>query len=286
MTCDRHCFVDFREAAVLDVETTGLDPQKDRVISVSVLVFDFQTAAYEQRIDGQTFDALVNPRIPIPTEATKVHGIKDRHVAEAEPFSAVAARLREFIGTRPLVGHNVQFDKRFLNAELKRAGERMLTKNRGYCTQQRLREHMSALYGIQRRYWSLDDLVAQLNIDGRVGKQHNAAEDVLLTAKAASLFYALDNGLLDPDRDEDWPAPREAGQPRWRKAGSRPSKHASRTATDDRVRAPQSRRAEEPASAGPPEPPKDRPTTTGRSGTKVAVGIVVVLVVLLVLSSA
>jgi DNA polymerase-3 subunit epsilon len=264
MTCDRHCFTDFREAAVLDVETTGLDPQEDRVISVSVLVFDFETAAREQRIDGQTFDALVNPSVPIPADATKVHGIKDRDVAEAEPFSAVAAQLRDFIGSRPLIGHNVQFDKRFLNAELKRAGERMLTKNRGYCTQQRLREHMSALYGIQKRYWSLDDLVAQLNIDGRAGKQHNAAEDVLLTAKAASLFYSLDNGFLDGDGAEGGVASAASG---------------------DEPRRPQSRGAEKPASARPPRPPKDRRTKTGRSGMKVVVGIVVIVVVLLALSS-
>jgi oligoribonuclease (3'-5' exoribonuclease) len=82
MTCDRHCFTDFREAAVLDVETTGLDPEEDQVISVSVLVFDFETAAREQRIDGKTFDALVNLGTPILAEATKV-GIPQNVVGEA-----------------------------------------------------------------------------------------------------------------------------------------------------------------------------------------------------------
>ena len=258
MTCDQNCFVGFREAAVVDVETTGLSPDRDRIVAVSVLTLDFDEAARSERIEGQTFDALVNPGVPIPKEASRVHGISDADVAGEETFDDIAGRLRDFIGTRPLVGHNVQFDKRFLNTELKRAGQRMLTKNRPYCTQKRFREHMEARYGNRRRFWKLDDLLDELGIEGRASNTHNAAEDVLLTTKAGVLFYSLDNGLLWKDgRDVDttrrgWPS-RTGPNPGPSEPPKR-SKPDSATSVS-KVQAPTRSASDK----GPPGPPKDRP---------------------------
>src|SRR5690606_25508066 len=60
---------------------------------------------------------FVNAGQPIPREIQELTAITEADVATAPPFSAVAGHLADFIGDRPLVGQNVQFDLSFLAAE-------------------------------------------------------------------------------------------------------------------------------------------------------------------------
>ena len=91
----------------IDVETTGLKPATDRIISVSAIRF-------EDWEPVEIFYTLVNPETSIPVEVTKINHITDNMVANAPTFPQVAESLSEFIEKSNLVGHNIAFDLAFL----------------------------------------------------------------------------------------------------------------------------------------------------------------------------
>ncbi|HQZ71088.1 MAG TPA: exonuclease domain-containing protein [Anaerolineae bacterium] len=102
--------------AVVDVETTGLSPERgDRVIEVAVLRVE---------PDGrrELYSALVNPGRPIDPRASAVNGIRDVDVADAPPFADLTDSLSASWQGAVLVAHNAPFDLGFLRAEFALAG--------------------------------------------------------------------------------------------------------------------------------------------------------------------
>ncbi len=95
-----------------DTETTGVRPEKDRIIEI---------AAYDPDRD-LSFVQFVNPGCPIPSESTAITGITDEMVASASNFEAVGREFMEFCGHDAiLIAHNNErFDKLFLEAEASR----------------------------------------------------------------------------------------------------------------------------------------------------------------------
>ena len=130
--------IGFDEACVLDVETTGLDPQKDRIVEVAAIRVDFRKSG-EDQVRCPTFVSRFNPGVPIPKRASDVNGITNEAVADAGRFADEAQALRDFIGSVPVIGHNISFDKKFLSSEFKRAGVKTLHRNKSYCTMWRFR---------------------------------------------------------------------------------------------------------------------------------------------------
>ncbi|MBN2037053.1 MAG: hypothetical protein JW768_09955 [Chitinispirillaceae bacterium] len=103
----------------IDVETTGLDFSRDRVIEVGAVKF----------IGGKTseeFSSFVNPEVPVPETITELTSITDNDVTNAPRFAAIADRLLIFVNDFPLCGHQIDFDLTFLNKELDRAGKKKL----------------------------------------------------------------------------------------------------------------------------------------------------------------
>jgi len=101
---------------VFDLETTGIDISKDRIVEISILRIepDGTEKVYTRRI---------NPGMPIPPRATEVHGITDEDVKDAPRFEEVAAEIYEWIRDAYLVGFNSnRFDLPMLVEELMRAG--------------------------------------------------------------------------------------------------------------------------------------------------------------------
>jgi DNA polymerase III epsilon subunit-like protein len=146
---------------------------------------------------ADSFSCLLNPGCSIPPATTAIHGIQDSHVAGAESFADIAQQLRDFIGDLPIVGHNVQFDKRFLNAEFRRCKVKGLGRTKSYCTQQRTKEH----YGYTGRGFrrvSLIEAAELFSVGGRRGQHHEAMEDAHICLQVAAGYYLVDNGLKQP----------------------------------------------------------------------------------------
>ena len=180
-------FTGLREVVVVDVETTGLDPSRDRIVEVAAARGDLSVLLRgETNPYFETFEARVNPGVPIQAAASRVHGIRDKDVKDKDSFAEVAAQLREFIGARAVIAHNVTFDTSFLNAELARAGVDDLTASPTYCTMRRFRQ-------ICPGDPSSLDAVAGLIGRARTGEHHGALEDTLLTVAVAGHLYLHDN---------------------------------------------------------------------------------------------
>jgi DNA polymerase-3 subunit epsilon len=103
--------------AVVDVETTGLEPGVDRVVEVAVVRTDPLGRVTHE------YATAVNPGGPVLL--TEVHGLDEAAVREAPCFAQVAAALAARLTGAVLVGHNVAFDLAFLRAEYARAGAPM-----------------------------------------------------------------------------------------------------------------------------------------------------------------
>lgn len=99
-----------RRAVLTDVETTGLDCERDEIIELAMVPF-FYTLAGEIVGVGMPFDGLRQPAAPIPHEVTRLTGIDDVMVAGRfiDP-----AQVSAFAGTSLVIAHNAAFDRRFL----------------------------------------------------------------------------------------------------------------------------------------------------------------------------
>lgn len=108
-----HLILD-RPLAVLDLETTGLDPGADRIVEVAVLTL----------LPGggqELFHRRVNPGVPIPATATAVHGIADADIAGAPSFAAIAPELFATLHGCDLAGFGIStFDLPLLATEFAR----------------------------------------------------------------------------------------------------------------------------------------------------------------------
>ena len=185
-------FTGFDEAVIVDVETTGLDSKNNRIVSVALIRTDFGNLRENPNsLEGETMYALVNPLCRIPKSATRIHGITNKDVSSKSTFSEEAPELRDFIGNRPIIAHNVSFDKNFLNAEFKRAGVKTLSRNKSYCT---MRRFQTFNHG-RRKGSKLDDVVEVMGVGKRRRKIHNAIEDAELAMQVAGLFYMMDNRI-------------------------------------------------------------------------------------------
>jgi DNA polymerase III subunit epsilon len=101
--------------AVIDFETTGLDPERDRVMEIGVVCFD-------DGVPTASRHWLLNPGIPVPEEARAVHGITDEDIKDAPRFPEIASDLVELLRGRIPVAYNAEFDRAFLHAECRRLG--------------------------------------------------------------------------------------------------------------------------------------------------------------------
>ncbi len=93
----------------LDLETTGLSAESDRIIEVGAV-------KVEQGRVVNSFQRLINPGHALPDFVSVLTGITDADLVGAPPFTDIADDLAAFIGDLPMVGQNYQFDLGFLNA--------------------------------------------------------------------------------------------------------------------------------------------------------------------------
>ena len=91
-----------RGAVFFDLETTGLDVSKERIVQLAVVKINIDGTKEEKNV-------IVNPQIPIPKEASDVHGITDEMVKDKPEFKQVAKSFYEYIEGCDLFGYNITY---------------------------------------------------------------------------------------------------------------------------------------------------------------------------------
>jgi DNA polymerase III epsilon subunit-like protein len=162
--------------AVIDVETTGLDPDRERILELAILRADEQ---------GRPVDQWVSRFHPGgPVRATHIHGITDADVAGAPRFAELAAQIGAALQGLAVVAHNAEFDLAFLRAEFARASLPM-PRVSTYCTLQG-----STVYLPQLRRRTLAECCAALGVPHQ--HAHSALGDAYAAAGLLERYLAMD----------------------------------------------------------------------------------------------
>lgn len=127
-----HKLVLRKPLAFFDLETTGINIAKDRIIDICII----------KALPGGevvTKNQRINPGMPIPLESSLIHGLYDEDVKDAPPFKSVARTLAQFIDGCDLAGFNSnRFDVPLLVEEFLRANVDFDMKNRRMVDAQRI----------------------------------------------------------------------------------------------------------------------------------------------------
>lgn len=102
---------------MIDLETTGLDVKRDRVVQAAALLMQGSSL-----LEAPRMNVLVNPGVSVPARAKAIHGLGDEELEGAPAFSGIADDLLGLLQGRVVVGHHVGFDLGVLREETARAG--------------------------------------------------------------------------------------------------------------------------------------------------------------------
>ncbi len=157
---------DLDNYTVVDIETTGLNWNFNKILEISALKVRNKKVVEE-------FSKIINPHEPIPYFIKRLTGITDDMVANALELESVLKDFKEFLKEDIIVGHNVNFDINFLNNSFKKVLGESLTND--YIDTLRIaRKLLPDLY-----HHKLDDLIQYYGITAR--NQHRALNDCVLT---------------------------------------------------------------------------------------------------------
>ena len=95
----------------LDLETTGLSPGKDKIIEIGAVKTDSNGNQIEE------FNSLVNPGILISDFIENLTGISNDDVLNSLKFVEIVDEFQSFLDDSIIIGHNIEFDLRFLSEE-------------------------------------------------------------------------------------------------------------------------------------------------------------------------
>lgn len=150
----------------LDLETTGVDPAKDRIVEISMVKV---SPSGEREIKTRR----LNPEMPIPAGATAVHHITDEDVKDCPTFKAVAKSMAAYMEGCDLAGYNSnKFDIPVLAEEFLRAGVDIDLKKRKFVDVQNIFHQME-----QRTLVAAYKFYCDKELDGA----HSAEADTLAT---------------------------------------------------------------------------------------------------------
>jgi DNA polymerase III epsilon subunit family exonuclease len=105
----------FKSFAVIDLETTGLDYDKDRIVQIALVEVTFKGKIVS------SWSSYVNPERPM--SSTHIHGLTDEDVKNSPTFKELLPTLKEKLADKILVAHNYEFDGMFLENQMKAVGD-------------------------------------------------------------------------------------------------------------------------------------------------------------------
>jgi DNA polymerase-3 subunit epsilon len=153
----------------LDCESTGLDPESDRLIEVAAIRFTFT-----KELDA--FESLVDPQCEIPQASIDIHHIT-QDMVEGKPLArSILPEVMDFVGDSIIVGHAIAFDINLINAEARRCGLARELK----LTQSIDTLRLARLYG-ESPTNSLERLRQHFNIEAEGA--HRAMGDVIVNVE-------------------------------------------------------------------------------------------------------
>lgn len=191
---DKEVFVCF------DCETTGLEPNNDRIIEIAVCKFTFTEIL-------ESFETLIDPERIIPPNTTAIHHITDDMVAGKPKASEVMPKVLKMIGDHIVIGHGIQLDVSFIAEECKRGRIPCnLPKNRYLDTLrmarlygespvnslQRLRQHFNiAEEGAHR---AMSDVIVNIEVFKYLSEGFKTTQDLLKRLEKPILLKAMPLG--------------------------------------------------------------------------------------------
>ena len=96
---------------VFDIETSGLNPKKDKIIEIGAIKYK-----NNEKIDE--FSYLIDPEIKLNQIITDVTGITDDDLKGKDKIDVVLPKFLDFIEDYTIIGHNVKFDYDFIEANI------------------------------------------------------------------------------------------------------------------------------------------------------------------------
>lgn len=168
--------IDNLECVIFDIETTGLEPTVHEITEIGAM-----------RIKGDElqdiFSSLIKPKTSISPEITRLTGIDDELVKDAPSIEQVLPKFIDFIGDKPLIAHNADFDVTFVKTMLKRCNQPELT-NSSICTVKLSRKLLPKLVNHK-----LHTVASHFGF--KVQNRHRAIGDVELTFQVWAKFLPL-----------------------------------------------------------------------------------------------
>lgn len=146
---------------IIDLETTGLNPYKDRIIEIAAQRVGQQAAEYT---------CFVQTDFALPNQIKKLTGITETQLANGLVESLAIGRLVNFIGEDPIVGYNISFDIKFINEALKRQKKNPIT-NKTYDVMKYVKQDKKIL-----KNYKLETVLKEYKINAQV--PHRASKDV------------------------------------------------------------------------------------------------------------
>jgi len=164
-----------------DLETTGLNPDKDKITEIAAC--RFKNGEFNEE-----FTTLINPGIPIPKNITTLTGITNKMVEDAPSINDALPDFMKFIGSTPLVAQNINFDYNFINKNLQGSNSPF--------SEIPLYDTLSLARGFIYFYnsFSLGSLCDYYGI--KIENAHRASADALCTGKL--FVYLLQEALSKP----------------------------------------------------------------------------------------
>lgn len=158
--------------AVVDIETTGGKPARDRITEVGIVIHDGKQILH-------SYETLINPECYIPAGITQLTGITQDMVSGAPKFHEVAREIVELTESAIFVAHNARFDYGFIREEFRRLGFTYTRKQ--LCT---VRLSRKAFPGLPS--YSLGNLIRHFNL--QVDARHRALADATATAEILGMI--------------------------------------------------------------------------------------------------
>jgi len=179
----------------LDLETTGLDSNNDKIIEVALVKFDSKTF---QIIES--FSSLVNPGIEIPELITNITNINNEDVKDSPFWKDIMWEVEDFIWDLPILWHNVYFDKNFLVSNFIELETNIAIDTFLLSNALNLQEKSLNLEALSQSFWigftgahrALNDTIATIKVFEKLLKKVNN-----LSSKNKSLFKFIINKSLD-----------------------------------------------------------------------------------------